>query len=482
MTSSDNRSILRFEKGELRPAPRPVVQEYPLRLTVNGRDLATLVASPHQLNFLVAGFLRNQGFVAGLDEIETLGVCREFGAARVRIRGEVPERLQPTLTSGCGTGISFNLDPSAVKAETGARPRFAPAAVFSLMQELARRAEQYRSHGGIHSAAVGDGRQLLLYAEDLGRHNTLDRIAGEALFRKIDLRGKMLVTSGRISTEMAAKAAKLGIALIASRTSPTDMAAEICAQAGITLLGYLRGDSFSLYACPEGLELPAAAARIPGVTGVILAGGESRRMGCDKSLLPLAGARFIERIHRQMAELFDEVIIVTNSPGLYDEIPCRKVPDIYPLKGSLAGIHSGLCHARNERAFVVACDMPSLSSEVIRRLCARGEGADVVIPKSDHGVEPLHALYSKTCLLPVEELLDAGQKRIVRFFPQVRVLEMPTSAFADCDPEGQSFRNINTPQEYFALREGGHEGVQAEATPIREGRQRARAASKSIRR
>ena len=109
VTGNDS-SIYRFEQGTLRPAPRPVVQEYPLRLTVNGRDLATLVASPHQLNFLVAGFLRNQGFVASLEEIEALGVCREFGAARVSIRGAVPERLQPTLTSGCGTGIAFNFD------------------------------------------------------------------------------------------------------------------------------------------------------------------------------------------------------------------------------------------------------------------------------------------------------------------------------------------------------------------------------------
>lgn len=453
MTGSDNRCTYRFEKGELRLAPRPVVQEYPLRLTVNGRELATLVASPHQLNFLVAGFLRNQGFVAGLDDIETLGVCREFGAARVRIRGELPERLQPTLTSGCGTGIAFNLDRAAVpEGDGGERPRFAPAAVFALMQELARRAERYRSHGGIHSAAVGDGRELLLYAEDLGRHNTFDRIAGEALFKKIELRGKMLVTSGRVSTEMAAKAARLGIALIASRTSPTDLAAQICAQAGITLLGYLRGGGFTLYGSPAGLEL-AAPALIPGVTGVILAGGESRRMGCDKSLLPLDGARFIERIHRQMAELFEEVIIVTNSPGLYAELPCRKVPDIYPVKGSLAGIHSGLCHARHERAFVVACDMPHLSAEVIRRLCADPARGEVVIPNSGRGVEPLHALYARSCLPAIEASLDAGEKRIVSFFPQVRVCEVPPEAFADCDPEGLSFRNINTPQEYFALRD-----------------------------
>ena len=104
------------------------------------------------------------------------------------------------------------------------------------MKELNRRTEQYRSHGGIHSAAIGDREGLLLHAEDIGRHNCLDRLAGEAWFKNIDLQDKMLVTSGRVSTEMVAKASRLGIGLIASRTSPTDRAIELCQQAGITLV------------------------------------------------------------------------------------------------------------------------------------------------------------------------------------------------------------------------------------------------------
>ncbi|BCR05634.1 molybdenum cofactor guanylyltransferase [Desulfuromonas versatilis] len=465
MDHSGNRTVYQFKNGRLASHGRQVVQEYPLQLTVNDRELATLVASPHQLNFLVAGFLRNQGFISGLDEIQTLGVCREFGAARVRIRGEVPERLKPTLTSGCGTGITFNFEPAAAPDAAAVReqPRFSPASVFELMKGLAQRAEQYRSHGGIHSAAVGDGRQLLLYAEDLGRHNTLDRLAGEALFKNIDLRGKMLVTSGRVSTEMAAKAAKLGIALIASRTSPTDLAVQMCEQAGITLVGYLRGESFELYCRPEGLELAPTAKKIPGVTGVILAGGESRRMGCDKSLLPIDGARFIEHIHRVMAGLFDEVLLVTNSPGLYEGIDCRKVPDIYFAQGSLAGIHSGLCHARNAKAFVVACDMPFVSAEVVREICSHGEGGEVVIPRGAEGLEPLHALYDKSCLPAMEAVLDRGQRRIVSFFPQVQVRELGPENLAAHDPQGRTFLNINTPQEYFALRGGKEDGPLPEA-------------------
>jgi FdhD protein len=458
MEHANQRPVHFYKNGALTSDARPVAREFPLRLTVNGKELATLIASPHQLNFLVAGFLRNQGFVDALDDFLQLGVCAEFGAAQVRLNRELPERLQPTLTSGCGTGISFNLPGPAGKGEalprpTATRRQVAPTVVFHLMRELQQRAEQYRSHGGIHSAAVGDGERLLLYAEDLGRHNTLDRIAGEALFKGIDLAGKLLVTSGRVSTEMVAKAARLGIGLIASRTSPTDMAIRMSDELGITLIGYLRGEGFEVYSRPEGLAAPRRKGKIAGVSAVILAGGESRRMGSDKSLLPWHGGRFIEHIHRQLNELFDEVVIVTNSPSLYTGISCRKVPDIYYKQGSLAGIHSGLCHARNERIFVVACDMPFLSEEVIRALCAHDRQSEVVIPHSEKGLEPLHACYAKSCLPAIEAVLDAGKRRIVGFFPQVAVAEMALAQVREIDPGGLSFRNINTPEEYFALRD-----------------------------
>jgi FdhD protein len=446
---------VRFHEGELKPQRRPVVREYPLRLRVNGSDLATLVASPHRLNFLVAGFFRLQGFIESLDDILSLGICSDFGLAEVRIRGEVPERLAPTLTSGCGTGISFNI-PETLKQGGAGGALFSTEAVFTLMKDLAARAESYREHGGIHSAAVGDGKELLLYAEDIGRHNTLDRLAGEALFRNLDLQGKLLVTSGRISTELVAKAARLGIAVIASRTSPTDRAIDLAEQAGITLIGYVRGEAMEIYSHPRQI-VPPAPGRIRGITGVILAGGESRRMGSDKSLLPIRGARFIDHVYRCLSELFEEVIIVTNSPTLYDGIPCRKVPDIYYAQGSLAGIHSGICHARHERVFVVACDMPLLDPAVVRNICARAGEGDVVIPVGKHGCEPLHALYGKTCLPAMEEVLDAGQKRIIAFFPRVKVAEIGALEWSALDPGGLTFRNINTPQEYFSLRDGGRD-------------------------
>jgi len=455
--------IVRVAQGRSEQTERRVVEEYPLRLRVNGRELATLVCSPHQLNFLLAGFFRLQGFVESLDDILSLGICREFGLAEVRIRGELPAQLQPTLTSGCGTGIAYNL-PQSLFAGTERQRTYRSDDLFRLLKELNRRAEQYRSHGGIHSAAVGDATGLLLVAEDIGRHNALDRLAGEALFRQIDLRDKMLVTSGRISTEMVAKAARLGVGLIASRTSPTDRAIQLCNQAGITLVGYLRGSGLEVFSHPQQLLIADEKSRIPGITGVILAGGESRRMGSDKSLLPIKGARFIDHVYTRMASLFDEVVIVTNSPELYGDIDCRKVPDLYYAQGALAGVHSGLLHAKHEQIFVVGCDMPFISARVVRHICAQADRGDLVIPNSRGGHEPLHALYSKSCLPAMERILDAGQRRIVLFFDQVKVVEISHHDVIELDPEEKSFQNINTPQDYFRLRGnfGSGEGLPPE--------------------
>jgi len=201
---------------------------------------------------------------------------------------------------------------------------------------------------------------------------------------------------------------------------------------------------------------------LPATTGIVLAGGGSRRMGSDKSLLPLDGERFIERICRVLAGLFPEVLIVTNSPERYASIPCRKVPDLHRDGGVLAGLHAGLFHARHPRIFAVACDMPFLQPELIRHLCRSGRG-DVHVPRTAGGLEPLHACYRKSCLPAMEEALLRGDRRIVAFFPEVRVVEMPPAVWRRYDPEGVSFFNVNTPQDYFALRQlrpaGGNGGV-----------------------
>jgi FdhD protein len=453
---SPARSVYRFEMGRMRIAEHEPVEEFPLSLIVNGRELATLISSPHNLRNLVAGFLLLQGFVKSLDDFQMLSVCEEFGIANVIIKGELPEKLKPALTSGCGTGITFNLleKMNGTEQKAGhAKRLFSPDDLFALMEQLARQAGEYRKSGGIHSAAVGDGRTILLYSEDIGRHNTLDRIAGEALFKGIDLSGKVLLTSGRVSTEMVTKAALLGISLIASRTSPTELAVRLAEKSGITLVGYLRGSGFNVYTHPESLSVAYEDRGTAGVTAVILAGGGSTRMKSNKALLPFSGELFIERIYRQLSAIFPEVILVTNTPELYRFLPCRAVPDIFPGLGSLAGIHAGLTHCATPYVFTVACDMPNLNESLIRYMTNCISGQDIVIPESDGGVEPLHAIYGKGCLPAMEKALSKGKSRIIECFDWRNVSVVSKEEIEAIDPGFLSFRNINTPEEYFRFRD-----------------------------
>jgi FdhD protein len=441
--------MIRYDKGITTELADDFPGEFPVKLTVNGRELATLVSSSHDLRFLVAGFLRTQGFVSEIGDFLAMGVCEESGEANVRIRGELPERLTPVLTSGCGTGISFTFNAGPPRrAVAGAT--FDAESIFEMMREMAHLSERYGRHGGIHSAAISNGTAILHHAEDLGRHNTVDRLAGQALFSGTDLSGTLLLTSGRVSSEMAAKAASLGVALIASRTSPTDMAVRICKEAGIGLVGYVRGESFRVVASPERVRMNVQA-KISDVAGIVLAGGESSRMGRNKALLEVNGERMIETAYRRMAELFDEVLLVTNSPDVYDFIPCRKIADIYPGMGPLGGIHAALTSCDAERAFVIACDMPGLNPQLIRELSIMQDGVDVVIPETPGGLEPLHAVYAKSCLPKMEKMLQAGERRILSFFDLAQVRLVPRGKIAALDPDYASFRNINTPEDYQRL-------------------------------
>jgi molybdopterin-guanine dinucleotide biosynthesis protein A len=190
-----------------------------------------------------------------------------------------------------------------------------------------------------------------------------------------------------------------------------------------------------------------------GVTGVILAGGNSSRMKSNKALLPFQGELFIERIYRQLASIFRDIILVTNKPELYSFLPCTKVADFYPGMGSLAGIHAGLSNSKTRYIFVVACDMPLLNASLIRRLVATVHDQDIVMPEGSGGLEPLHAVYGKGSLPVMEEALSRGKVKIVDCCEGLRTTILSRDVVAGIDPEFLSFRNINTPEDYFTFRE-----------------------------
>ena len=200
------------------------------------------------------------------------------------------------------------------------------------------------------------------------------------------------------------------------------------------------------------------------VTGVVVAGGRSRRLGQDKRRLRLwgeGGPTLLAHTLGVLAPLCAELVVVLNDAEAWPDLPARLVPDVYDDAGSLGGIYAGLQAAQHGHALVVGADMPLLSAALLRAMLAKPRDYDALVPRSLDpaiprnrlSVEPLHAIYSRACLGPLKAMLDAGERRVVSFFDRVRVDVIEPAELLAIDPEGRSFMNINTAEDVEAARQ-----------------------------
>lgn len=194
------------------------------------------------------------------------------------------------------------------------------------------------------------------------------------------------------------------------------------------------------------------------ISGVVVAGGKSRRMGQDKRRLKLwgdDGPTLLEHTIALVAAVCDEVIVVLNDSDQWPHLHARVVGDVYPDGGALGGIYSGLLAAQHDHALVLAADMPRLNRALIEWMIAQPRDYDVLIPRAAEdgrarnrlGVQSLHAIYGRECLAPMQQQLDAGDPQVIGFFPQVCVRMIPPEVLARFDPEGVAFMNVNTPDD-----------------------------------
>lgn len=205
----------------------------------------------------------------------------------------------------------------------------------------------------------------------------------------------------------------------------------------------------------------------PPTSAVILAGGQSRRMGQDKRRLRLwgeSGPTLLEHTVALAAGLCAEVLVVLNDAEGWPELAARALPDAYPDGGALGGIATGLAAARHDAALVLAADMPFLSPALLAAMLARPRDYDALLPRSPQpgaarnalDLEPLHALYRQSCLEPIRATLASGQRKIAAFFPLVRLAYVEPAEIARHDPSGRALLNLNTPEQLdLARRELG---------------------------
>ncbi len=235
-----------YRAGQLTQLERTPPPERAITLILDGTELATVACSPIRVMALALGFLRVEDIIGSVDDVALMKVCDDETVVEVRLASTarpVPHERKRILTSGCGRGVTFSLD--VVPVEGGMQVR--PEELMAWMEELLERAEGYREHGGTHTAGLfgPDGCEIVV--EDIGRHNTIDRIAGEALLRDLPTKGKAILTSGRISSEMLVKCSRLGVAIAASRTSPTELAVSLAQEANVAVCGYVRRDQLRIF-------------------------------------------------------------------------------------------------------------------------------------------------------------------------------------------------------------------------------------------
>jgi FdhD protein len=249
------RTYLQVRGPRVQEIAGEVVREQPLSLYVNGEKFLTLLCSPMMLEALVVGYLWMEKVIADPAEITHLSVSPVDGRAEVTLGRPVTLPTERILTSGCGGGITFRID-HRLFPRLDARLRVRPAELAARMKDLFTAAVHYQRSRGIHGAALADRERLLVVAEDVGRHNAVDKVKGEALLRGIPTEDRLLLSTGRISSEMLLKAARMGVPVVASRTSPTEMAVGLAEQLGITVCGYVRPDGLNVYA-GDAVELDA---------------------------------------------------------------------------------------------------------------------------------------------------------------------------------------------------------------------------------
>jgi molybdopterin-guanine dinucleotide biosynthesis protein A len=201
-----------------------------------------------------------------------------------------------------------------------------------------------------------------------------------------------------------------------------------------------------------GAEINAAMPETPihNITGVILVGGKSRRMGRDKAFLEVAGKPLIERVLEVFRESFAQVVLVGDRAELFADYGLPILPDIFP-GSSLGGLYTGLHYAETEYVFVSSCDIPFPNAEILRYICSQKDGFDAVVPSTPLGYEPLFALYSKSCLVPIRTNLENGEFCAYAYYPQIHVRYVLSEELAHFDRDGRAFVNINTPEEFARI-------------------------------
>ena len=226
-----------------------VARELPLAIILNNWEVVTLLCSPLDLSYLAVGFLFSAGLLESKDEIEKIAVDGQKGVVRVATREKKrADRLfgRQLIASGGGRVMQCLSDASS-PGQVTSRLRVSAAQVLALVRQFQHRSQIFRATGGVHNAALCDERDVLIFSEDIGRHNAVDKVLGRCILESLPTADRVVITSGRVSSEIVLKVAKMTIPILVSRSAATDLGVRLAGDLGLTLVGFARGDKMNVY-------------------------------------------------------------------------------------------------------------------------------------------------------------------------------------------------------------------------------------------
>ncbi|MCX2827259.1 formate dehydrogenase accessory sulfurtransferase FdhD [Bacillus pseudomycoides] len=252
------RGIFRYEQGEFKQIEDSIVTEFPVTVKINGQEFVTMVSTPEYIEDMVIGFLASEGIIRKYEDIDEIWVQEKEGYVHVKTTKINPYyrdiQNKRYITSCCGMsrqGFVFANDALTAKKMNDIRVKITTQDCFRLMNDMQQSAATFQHTGGVHNAALCDVNGIILSRMDIGRHNALDKIYGYCLKNNISIGDKIIVFSGRISSEILLKVAKIGCEIILSKSAPTEFALQLAEELGITTIGFIRNQSLNVYTHPE---------------------------------------------------------------------------------------------------------------------------------------------------------------------------------------------------------------------------------------
>lgn len=246
--------IMRINEGHKTREEDAVVVEYPFTIIAEGKEIITLFCTPKSLKELAIGFLYSEGWIQGIADIASIQIDEKRGMANIEFSKEKKQALAleagnsepPRLGSSKGT--KFNQLKESLLSKTIKEPLpIDEQKLIGFMKTFTHNSKLFGETGGVHSCGLYDYEGMIFFEDDIGRHNAYDKVFGRALDQGVDVRDKMILTSGRISSEMLIKAAKREVPMIVSKSAPMSLAIEMAQDLGITLIGFVRGDRMNIY-------------------------------------------------------------------------------------------------------------------------------------------------------------------------------------------------------------------------------------------